>query len=120
MTYKEKAQDLYNMINTGQLMDAFEKYYHQDCVMVEATGDKREGKEANREYEKKFVSSVKEIHGGGVEAITSSEEDKVTTVESWMDVTFQDGNRLKLEQVAVQRWDDDQIVHERFYYNAGN
>ncbi|MEQ9442818.1 MAG: nuclear transport factor 2 family protein [Cyclobacteriaceae bacterium] len=119
MTYQEKAQDLYKMINSGQLLDAFEKYYHQDCVLVEATGDKREGKDANREYEKKFLSSIQEFHGAGVGSVASNEDDQVTTVESWMDVTFQDGNRLKLEQVAVQQWKDDQIVHERFYYNAG-
>ncbi len=120
MTYQEKAQDLYNMINSGQLLDAFDKYYHDDVVMIEATGDKREGKSANRQYEEKFLSSIKEFHGAGVGAIASNEEDKTTSVESWMDVTFQDGNRVKLEQVAVQHWDYDQIVNERFYYNPGN
>ncbi len=120
MTYQEKAKDLYHMINTGKLMDAFEKYYHDDVVMVEATGDKREGKSTNRQYEEKFLSSIKEFHGAGVGAITSNEEDKTTSVESWMEVTFQDGNRTKLEQVAVQQWDDEQIKHERFYYNPGN
>lgn len=120
MTYQEKAEDLYNMINSGKLMDAFEKYYHNDVVMVEATGDKREGKDASRDYEKKFLSSIKEFHGAGVGSIASNEDEKVTTVESWMDVTFQDGNRTKLEQVAVQQWEEDQIKHERFYYNPGN
>ena len=33
-----------------------------------------------------------------------------------MDVTFKDGNRVQMEQVAVQKWAGDQIVHERFYY----
>ncbi|WKN43737.1 SnoaL-like domain-containing protein [Tunicatimonas pelagia] len=120
MTYQEKAQDLYNMINSGQLLDAFDKYYHQNCVMVEATGDRREGKDVNRQYEEKFLSSIKEFHGAGVGSIASNEENKVTTVESWMDVTFQDDNRVKLEQVAVQKWDGDHIVNERFYYNAGS
>ncbi len=39
-------------------------------------------------------------------------------VEVEMDVTFKGGNRVKMEQVAVQQWENDQIVHERFYYNA--
>jgi hypothetical protein len=120
MTYQERAEDLYNMINSGQLMDAFEKYYHENCVMTEATGDRREGKAANRQYEEKFLASVKEFHGAGVGTINSNEEAKTTSVESWMDVTFQDGNRVKLEQVAVQKWDGDHIVDERFYYNAAN
>jgi hypothetical protein len=40
-------------------------------------------------------------------------------LENWMDVTFKDGNRMKLEQVSVQTWKDGLIVRERFYYNVG-
>ena len=35
-----------------------------------------------------------------------------------MDITFKDGNRVIMEQVAVQKWENNQIVHERFYYNS--
>ena len=118
MTNYERSQDIYTMLSKGQLLDAFEKYYHDDVVMVEPTGELRKGKTANREYEKNFVSYVKEFHGMGVNSITSNEEQGVTMVESWMDVTFGDGNRVKMEQVAVQNWRDGQIIHERFYYNA--
>lgn len=60
---------------------------------------------------------MKEIHGGGIKSINSNEEDKTTAVESWMELTFQDGNRVKMEQTSVQKWEGDQVVHERFYYN---
>ena len=118
MTYLEKVKTIYDMIFSGQLLDAFEQYYHDDVVMQEATGVVREGKEKNRGYEQQFLDSVQEIHGGGVDGIAANEEDGVTMVESWMDVTFKDGNRVKLEQVAVQRWEGDLVIHERFYYNA--
>ncbi|HAA01391.1 MAG TPA: nuclear transport factor 2 family protein, partial [Flavobacteriales bacterium] len=65
---------------------------------------------------KNFVGSVKAINGGGVDAITSDESNGVTMVESWMDITFQNDARVKLEQVAVQYWKGDQIVKERFYH----
>lgn len=120
MSYLAKATELYNMIGQGQLMEAFEKFYHEDVEMVEATGDSRKGKPANREYEQKFLASIQEMHGGGVGAITSNEETGQCCVESWMDVTFKDGNRVKLEQVSVQQWEGDQIVRERFYFNPGN
>jgi hypothetical protein len=63
------------------------------------------------------MSSIKEVHGGGVTAITSNQEEGITMSESWMEVTFHDGNRMKLEEVAVQKWKKGQIIHERFYYN---
>lgn len=118
MSYLEKVQAVYDMIFSGQLMEAFEKYYSEDVVMHEATGHVRNGKEENRKYEQQFLDSLEQIHGGGVDAIASNEEEGVTMVESWMEVTFKDGNRVKLEQVAVQRWEGDFVIHERFYYNA--
>lgn len=117
MTYKEKAQDLYAQIGQGKLLDAFDQYYGDDVVMTEPRGT-REGKAACREYEVQFLGMVKEFHGMEVQSITSDESTGVTTVESSMDVTFQDGNRANMEQVAVQKWQGDHIVHERFYYQG--
>ena len=44
MSYLEKETDLQNMVVTGQLMEAFEKYYGENCTLVEATGDSITGK----------------------------------------------------------------------------
>ncbi|WNJ21477.1 SnoaL-like domain-containing protein [Pontibacter sp. G13] len=117
-TCKSNVEELYQMINTGQMLDAFEKFYADDVVMIEATGEVRKGKDISREFEKKFLAGIKEIHGGGTPYIAANEDAGVTFVETWMDVTFQDGNRVKMEQIARQKWDGDKIVEERFYYNA--
>jgi len=117
MTYKEKAQDIYNKLGQGKLMDAFEQYYAPNVVMTEPTGT-RNGKDECRQYEEQFLSNIQEFHNLEVKAVTADEENNTTTVESAMDVTFKDGNRVNMEQVAVQRWEGDHIVHERFYYNS--
>ena len=117
MSYLEKAKEMYAMVGQGQMLQAFEKYYHEDITMVEATGEVREGKVANREFEEQWLSSVQEVHGGGVNNFSSNEKEGITIVEAWSDMTFKDGNRMKMEEVAVQKWQGDQIIHERFYYN---
>lgn len=119
MTYKERTEDIYNMLGQGQLLEAFDKYYAEDVVLTEPRGT-WEGKEACRAHEVEFLSMVKEFHGLDVKSITSDEEAGVVMHETMMDVTFQDGTRAKMEQVGVQRWKDGQIVHERFYYNNAN
>ncbi len=116
MTYKEKAEDIYNLIGQGQLMDAFEKYYAEGVVMTEPRGT-WEGKNACRAHENEFLGMIKEFHGMEVKAITSDEANGIVMHETSMDVTFVDGTRVNLEQAGVQRWEGDQIVHERFYYN---
>lgn len=116
MSYEQKANELYQMINSGKLMDAFEKFYAEDIVMQELGEEPRVGKQANREYEEQFLAAVKEVHAGGVDHILSDEDKGVVMIENWMDVTFQDGNRVKLEQVCVQKWEGEQIKHEKFYH----
>jgi ketosteroid isomerase-like protein len=119
MSYYDKAKDIYEMMAKGKLLEAFDKYYHNDVVQVEANGDTRKGKAANRKFQTDFLGMVKEIHGTGVRSIASNEAEATTIVESWMDMTQKDGKRNMMEEVAVQKWKGDQIIHERFYYNMG-
>jgi ketosteroid isomerase-like protein len=118
MSYYDKAKNVYEMMAQGKLLEAFDKYYAKDVVMIEPTGEVRKGKEANRKYQADFMGTVKEVHGSGVKSLTSNEKEGVTMVESWMDITFKDGKRSMMEEVAVQHWQGDQIANERFYYNA--
>ena len=106
------------MIGQGQLLEAFDKYYAENVVMTEPTGT-RNGKTACRDYEVQFLNNIQEFHNMTVDAIASDEENGVVFVETGLDVTFKDGNRVKMEQVSVQKWEGDQIAHERFYYHAG-
>lgn len=116
MSYKDKAKELYNMIAQGQLLEAFEKFYAENIVMEEVGDEPRVGKSVNREYEQKFISSVEAVHGMGVDAITSDEEAGITMVESWMEATLTGMGRIMMKQVAVQKWQGDQIVQEKFYH----
>ena len=105
------------MIGEGKLLDAFDKYYGENVIITEPRGT-WEGKSDCRAHEVEFLSMVKEFHGLEVKAITSDEEAGVVMHETSMDVTFQDGSRVQMEQVGVQRWEDGKIVHERFYYQG--
>jgi hypothetical protein len=116
MTYYEKAKDIYDKIYSGRLMEAFEEYYHEDCVLIEATGEVRKGKAANREAEFNFINNVQEWRGGGVNSITANEEEGITMIESWLDVMMENGKPFRLEQIARQKWLGDQIIEERFYF----
>jgi SnoaL-like polyketide cyclase. len=120
MTYLERIQKMYGMIGQGQSMEALEEFYHEDVEVIEATGEVRKGKAVQRESLKGWFDSISEMHGGGTGKITANEADGITMVESWIDATFKNGNRWKLEEVGVQHWQDGKIIKERFYYNAPN
>lgn len=115
MTYLERAKDLYAQMDAGTAMDAFETYYHPDVVIVEADGQERHGKEAQRKAIQEWMDAVEETHGGATEFVTSNEDEAVTMVQSFTDVTMQ-GQRIPFREIAVQRWQGDQIIHEAFFY----
>ncbi len=118
MSYKQKATELYDRMARGEGMQAFDEMYHNDVVVIEnPSGETRNGKEAQRKAIEGWFSALQENHGGGVNRITSDEDNGVTMVESWMDVTFKDGNRMQMTEVAVQDWQDGQIIREEFFYN---
>jgi len=115
MSYFDKITDVYNHVAQGTAMDAFEKYYAENVVMILEDGTEVKGKGANRDRENEFFGSVEAFHGIDITAVGANEEEGKTFVESVMDVTFKGGDRLKLPQVAVQYWEGGNIVRERFY-----
>lgn len=117
MSNLSKLKDLHlNYVNTGKLLEGFEKYYAESVVMQESGEEPRVGKAVNRTHEENFVASVKEIHGAGILSFAEDLENNKTVIESWMDLTFQNGFRIKMEQAAVQTWADGQIINEIFYH----
>lgn len=116
MTNLERAKAIYEQVGQGQILAAFEEHYAESVVMEEPKG-KREGKDACRAAEEEFVASVEAFHGMEVKAMSEDPDNGKVFIEVSMDVTFSGGTRVNMEQVAVQTWENGQIVHERFYYN---
>lgn len=109
--------DLNQKILTGQAMDGFEKYYADDVVMQENADPPFVGKDLNRKREIEFFGSIGEFHGARLEAAAVNGD--TSFGQWWMDLTFKNGPRVQLNQVAVRKWKNGKIVHERFFYNKG-
>lgn len=106
--------ELNRMILSGQAMEAFEKFYAEDCIMQENTDPPCVGKAANRQREIEFFGNVQEFHGMTMGGVAVGEG--VSFSEWEMEVTFKGGVRIKMTQVARRKWRDGLVVDERFYY----
>ena len=114
------AQDreLNKAILSGDILNAFDKFYADDVVMQENDSEPFVGKAVNRKREEDFVNSVAEFHGAKLigEAVNGDR-----SYSEWeYDVTFKNGPRTKLQQVASRLWKGGRVVHERFYYKGGH
>lgn len=105
--------ELNTMIQGGQILEGFEKFYAENCVMQDQDMGPWEGKDTNREREKDFVSKITDFRQG--ELIRTAIGDDVTMSVWQFDYTHEEWGDVKYEQVAVRQWVDGKIVHERFY-----
>ena len=110
----ELNKKLDDAIFSGKAMEAFEELYAEDIVMQENSEPEHRGKALNRKREQEFFATVEEWHGGAV--LSAGHGGDVSFSESWMEVTLKGVGRIKMSQVAVRRWKNGQIVHERFYH----
>jgi ketosteroid isomerase-like protein len=101
-------------ILAGKALEAFEANYADDVVMQENSDEPRRGKEANREVEMQFFSSVEEFHGAKL--LASAVNGDVTFSQWEWDLTFKGAPRVQMNQVAVRHWKDGKVSSERFYY----
>lgn len=114
-TIAELNKTLDEKVLSGKALEAFDEYYADGVVMQENLDEPFVGKELNRKREIEFFDSIAEFHGAAVLGSAAGED--VSFSEWELDVTFKNGFRYKLNQVAVRRWENGKIVHERFYYN---
>lgn len=113
-TITELNTQLNDAILSGKAMEAFEEHYDENVTMQENLEQETKGKAANRARELEFFKAVEAWHGG--EVLASAVTDDVSFSEWRMDVTFKGAGRITMAQVAVRRWKDGKVVHERFYH----
>ncbi|MDR3719825.1 MAG: nuclear transport factor 2 family protein [Bryobacteraceae bacterium] len=109
-------QKVNEAILAGKAMDAFDEYYADAVVMQDNSDAPWVGKAFNREREIQFFGSIETLHE--LKLVSSGVGDDISYSEWIFDLTFKGGAHVRLEQVAVRRWNDGKIVSERFYYKA--
>jgi hypothetical protein len=94
----------------------FEKFYAEDAILQENTDPPCVGKAANREREVQFSAAFRSFHGATLGAVAVA--DDVSFSEWVYDITFKEGGRTKLTQVARRKWRNGlvAVADECFYY----
>jgi hypothetical protein len=110
----ELDKKLNDAILSGKAMEAFEELYDDNVVMQENSDPEFRGKDFNRKREQEFFASVEAWHDGRI--LGSAINGDVSFSEWEMDVSLKGMGRVKMAQVAIRRWKNGKIVHERFYH----
>ena len=111
---RDNVQQLIDMLLAGKALDAFERFYAENCVMSENGEDERVGKSACRAHEREFVQSIdrwNDIRIGGVLV-----EGNKAAIEIIMDIAFVGGKRVVRRQLIISTWSKGKIVHSVAYH----
>jgi ketosteroid isomerase-like protein len=115
MPSRERLQAFIKTVEAGEFVRAIEDFYADEASM-------RENLKALRKTRAAFVAHEQAMLGRGATIKTRPVERMVVdddlVVINWVfDITERNGKRYVLDELAVQRWRDDKIVEEQFYYD---
>lgn len=113
---ENSLKDLNELVLNGKLLDAFDKYYHDDVAMQENANTPVVGKQANRDREVEFLNNISEFRNASVHG-TAVGESKSFVIWSY-DYTHREWGVKNYTQVSVQTWKDGKIIHEQFFYGG--
>lgn len=116
MSVQEIAEDLAAMCRAGQFDESGEKYWADDVVSLEPTGDEMavaRGKDAVRAKGEWFGQNH-EVHDVAVEGPYVHGDQFVIRFK--MELTPKGGARMTMDEVGLYTVRDGKIVEERFFY----
>lgn len=114
-TIEANVTELLDMLKQGQFIEAQEKFFHDDVVLVEGNAEPKQGKEFCIQQEKEVLAGVGEFIGYNATGFAAN-DNGTSFYEATMEYVEKSGNRVKVEQSVVTNWEDGKIVKERFYH----
>jgi ketosteroid isomerase-like protein len=100
---------------SGRYDEAIERFYSSEASMQENLDPPRCGRDGLVAHERGVMTAFKSIAATCVPPVLV-DGDRV--VIRWL-FTFErtDGGKMRMDELAYQRWDGNKIAEERFYYD---
>jgi ketosteroid isomerase-like protein len=116
MSTRERVQELVRYVRAGRIPEAIGEFYAENATMQENRQPPTVGKAANLAREQAFAASVERWHEVSARSVVV-DGDQVL-IEWVFEYTTRDGQRIRMEEIAQQRWRDGRIERERFFYDT--
>ncbi len=113
MSIKKKLTSLDKMVTEGNIIDAFDKYFHDDVVTHSDSGDRSKNKSQKREWLVKFFQLVQkvdrvELHGQTITGNVSHSKFTFEFTTTW-------GAKLLWEEIIRRTWKDNVVIDEYYF-----
>ena len=102
-------------VESNDHAEAIEEFYAPDATMQENEQPPRGGRDALAANERKVLARMSSVKSTCVRPVFVNGDQVVIR---WVfEFEAKDGTRMRLDELAYQRWDEDRIVEEKFFYD---
>ena len=115
MSIKPQVLDLISLVENGQMLEAMNRYYAENVAMQENISPPVIGFAENYAREQAFYGSLKVLKFNLVSVVVEGDRAAINWV---FDYTTGDGAQYRMDEIAIQTWRNDKIVHERYVYDT--
>jgi SnoaL-like protein len=117
MSIKPQVLDLIRLVENGQMLEAMTRYYAENVAMQENVSAPVVGFAENYARETDFYGSLKALKFTLVSVVVEGDR----AVINWVfDYTAADGTPYRMDEIAIQTWQNGKIIHERYVYDPGS
>ena len=114
-TKNVRLEELLEYLRQGRFMDALHEFYAENVTMVSPDEGTTTGFAENLAREQRFFASVKAFKTFDIGAVAVTDTHGFyENVAAWVG---NDDKEHRVEQVALQQWENGKIIHERFYHD---
>ncbi|WP_428654917.1 hypothetical protein [Runella sp.] len=114
---KQNFSRFQTLIEQGKTLEAIDEWYAEEIIQIENTDEPIQGKDVLRQYEAANLEGVNSLNIKVVSVVIDTGKGLVA---GELDIVFDSKKRgpQRLREAFVQRWQNDQIIHQRFYYKG--
>lgn len=116
MPSRNRALEFVDAVVNGDHADAIFNFYLENASMQENSQPPRKGRTNLVAHEKAALDRVREIHTH--QPTTVLVDGDHVMIEWTFDMIDKQGVKRRLEEIALQKWQGDRILREKFIYDT--
>jgi hypothetical protein len=114
MPRRARVEDFIRTIERGQFLEALSEFYAEDMTAQENTQPPRVGRAAQFANEE---AALKRMRFDVIKAVSFLIDGDRVAIHYNFEMTTVNGDRLRMDEIAYQLWQGDEIVSERYFYD---
>ena len=115
MPNRDRVMRFVDKVRNGRYIEAIAEFYDERAIVRENLGETRTGRDSIVRHERMVLSGLRLMRTREVHAVLMDGERVAINWE--FEMTGADGVVRVLNEVAIQIWENERILHEQFFYD---